>query len=54
MFENEVIDRYMHCILQNFLKNAQVSMYSLEDLNIGYCVELTFLEVKLSRFLKHV
>ena len=29
MFKNEVIDRNMHCIMQNFKKNAQVSIYSL-------------------------
>ena len=54
MFENEVIDRYMymHCNMQNFIfKNAQVSIYSLADLNIGHCVELTFPENKLGRFL---
>ena len=54
MFENEVIDRYVHCILQNLKKNAQVSMYSLVDLNIGHCVEFTFLEGKLGWFLIHV
>ena len=47
MFKNEVIDRNMHCIMQNFKKNAQVSIYSLADLNIGHCVELTFFEGKL-------
>ena len=51
MFKNEVIDRYMDCILQNCFLNAQVCMYSLADLNIGHCVELTFLEGKLGRFL---
>ena len=51
MFKTEVIDRYMHCIMQNLKKNAQVSIYSLEDLNIGHCIELTFLEGKLGRFL---
>ena len=30
-----VIYRFMHCIMQN-LKNAQVSIYSLPDLNIGH------------------
>ena len=44
MFKNEVIDRYMHCIITIFLKNAQVSIYFLADLNIGHCVELTFLK----------
>ena len=39
MFENEVMDRYMHCIMQNLKKNAQVCIYSLADLNIGHCVE---------------
>ena len=49
MFKNEVIDRYMLCIMQNLKKtNAQVSiLYSLADLN----VELTLLEDKLGRFL---
>ena len=41
----------MHCIMQNFKKNAQVYLYSLVDLNIGHCVELTFLEGKLGWFL---
>ena len=52
MFKNEFIDRYMHCILENFQKNAQVSkyMYSLADLNIGHCVELTFFKGKLGEF----
>ena len=44
MFKNEVIDRYMHCIITIFFKNAQVSIYFLADLNIGHCVELTFLK----------
>ena len=35
-------------------KNAQVCIYSLADLNIGHCVELTFLEGKLGWFLIHV
>ena len=39
MWRNEVID--MHCIMQN-LKNAQVFIYYLADLNISHCVELTF------------
>ena len=46
VIDREVIDRYMHCIMQN-LKNAQDFIYSLADLNIGHCVELTFLEGKL-------
>ena len=33
-------------------KNAQVSIYSLADLNIGHCVELTFFEGKLGGFLE--
>ena len=32
-------------------KNAQVCIYSLADLNLDYCVEFTFLEGKLGRFL---
>mgnify|MGYP003688409065 CR=1 FL=1 len=51
MFKIEVIDRYMHSIMQNFFLNAQVSIYSLADLNKGHRVELTFLEDKLSGFL---
>ena len=49
MFKNEVIDRYMHC---RILKNTQVSIlvYSLADLNIGQCVELTFFKGKLGGF----
>ena len=42
MFQNGVIDRYMHCIVQNKNKNAQLSIYSLADQNIGHCVELTY------------
>ena len=39
--------------MQNFFfKNAQVCIYSLSDLNIGHCEELSFLEGKLGRFLK--
>ena len=39
MFKNEVIDRHMHCIMQNFKKKiAQVWKYFLADLNIGHCV----------------
>ena len=33
-----------------FLKNAQVNIYSLADLNIRHCVELTFFEGKLDGF----
>ena len=51
MLKNEVIDRYMPCIMQNLKKNAQVCIYSLADLNIGHCIELTFLQGKLGRFL---
>ena len=40
----------MHCITR-ILKNAQVSIYFVADLNIGYCVELTFYEGKLGGFL---
>ena len=50
MIENEVIDRYMHCIMQELKKDAQVSIYSLADINISHCVELTFFEGKLGRF----
>ena len=31
--------------------HVQVCIYALADLNIGHCVELTFLEGKLGRFL---
>ena len=51
MFKNEVIGRYMHCIMHNLNKNAQVSIYSLADLNINHCVELTFFEGKLGGIL---
>ena len=40
----------MHRIMQN-LKKGQVSKYSLADLNIGHCVELTFFAGKLGGFL---
>ena len=32
------------------IKHAQVSIYSLEDLNIGHCVELTFFGGKLGEY----
>ena len=51
MFMNKVINRYMFCIMQNFKINAHVCIYSLADLNVGHCVELTFLEGKFGRFL---
>ena len=38
-------------ICRIFKKNAQVSIYSRADLPIGHCVELTFPEGKLGRFL---
>ena len=50
MFKNEVIDIYMHCIMQDLKKDAQVSIYSLADLNNGHCVEFTFFEGKLGGF----
>ena len=34
-----------------FFKNPQVCIYSLANPNIGNCVELTFLEGRLGRFL---
>ena len=37
--------------MQMFKINAQDCFYSLADQNIGHCVELTFLEGKLGRFL---
>ena len=40
----------MHCILQNLKKNAQVSIYSLADINKGHNVDLTFFEDKLGGF----
>ena len=54
MFKNEVIDRYIYALYyaEFLLKNAQVCIYSLSDLNIGHCEELSFLEGKLGRFLK--
>ena len=44
----------IHSIMQNYKKqkkNAQVCIYSLANLYIGHCVELTFLEGKLGRYL---
>ena len=42
----------MHCIFQSFKINARFCiLYSLADLNIGHCVELTFREGKLVIFL---
>ena len=49
MFKNEVIGRDMHCLMQN-VKNAQVRIYSLADLNIGHCVKFTIFEGKLGGF----
>ena len=37
----KLFDRYMYCIMQNLKQNSQVSIYSLADLNISHCVELT-------------
>ena len=52
MFKNEDINLYMHCVMQNlYKKNAHVSIYSPADLNMGHCVQLTFLKGKLGRFL---
>ena len=50
MFINEVIDRYMGCIMQIFFKNAQVTIYSLADINVGHCVKMTLFERKLGGF----
>ena len=36
--------------MQNFKKKGQISIYSLPDLKIGHCVELTFFESKLGGF----
>ena len=52
MFKNEVIDRYMHCIMQNLNKNAQACIYSLSYLNINHFVELIFLKGKLGKLLQ--
>ena len=41
----------MGTALCRILKNAQVNIYSLADLNTGQCVELTCLEGKLGRFI---
>ena len=38
--------------MQNFIKNVQVCIYSLADLNIGHYVELTSLEGKLVKYLR--
>ena len=51
MFENEVIDGYMHCIMPNFKFNAHVCKNSLADVSKEYCVELMFFEGKLGGFL---
>ena len=37
MFKNEVIDRYMHCIMQNLKK-----MHRFACLSIGHCVEICY------------
>ena len=50
LFKNEVIDEIC-TVLCKILKNAQVCIYSLADVNIFHCVELTFLEGKLDWFL---
>ena len=51
MFKNEVIDTIYALYYEEFKKkNAQVCTYSLADLYIGHCVELTFLEDKFGRF----
>ena len=52
MIKNEVIDRYMHYMYyaEFYNESAQVCIYSLADLNIGHCVELTFFEGKLGGF----
>ena len=50
LFKIKVIDRYMHCIMQNLKINAQVcTLYSLADLNVRHYVELAFHGGKLSR-----
>ena len=46
MFKNEVIDKYLHCFMQN--KNK---MHRLAYTILGHCEELTFFEGKLGRFL---
>ena len=51
MFKNEDIDRYMHCIMKNFKINAHICIFSLADLIMDHCVELTILQGKLDGFL---
>ena len=51
MFENEDIDRYMHCIMPNLKKKCTGLHIFLADLNIDHCVELTSLEADWVDFL---
>ena len=43
----------MYNIMKNYKINAQVRIFSQADLNISDCVELTFVEGKLERFLEN-
>ena len=46
MFRNEVIDRYMRCIMQNFKINAQICIYSLTDSHVLTSVDLLPFNIK--------
>ena len=53
MFDDEVIDRNMHWILQNLKINAHVCIYIIahQNVHVVHCVEFAFLGGKLGRFL---
>ena len=34
IFLNEVIDKYMHCVMQYLKKNAHICIYFRADLNV--------------------
>ena len=46
IFKNEVIDGYMHFIMQNLNKNAQVCKYSPPDQKIGQCLDMVLFKGK--------
>ena len=49
MYRNEVIDRYMYCIMQD-LKKQCTDFHILFSRSKLHCVELTFFEGKLGGF----
>ena len=51
MLKSEVIDRYMHYIMQKFKKMHRFAYFTLADPIIGHCVELNFFEGKYINFL---